>query len=231
MATAAKRWRLVLFGRPGSGKSSLGESIAAGFGFTLVRTGELLRDAVKRGDSLGLEVDRLLRQGRLVSDELIGGLIEPILRELQHADVLFDGYPRSIGQVPQLEAFERKLGFRVDTYLEIAVDRDAAVRRMGGRRVCSVCGATYHLLTRPPRVEGVCDLDQAPLETRRDDSVEVIARRQQVYEEVTGPVVEYYRSHDPSRFRSVDGGRTHDEVNRDALRALGLADAPTTRGS
>src|SRR4051794_18492719 len=210
-----------MFGRPGSGKSSLAERLSAGFGFRLVQTGELLREAVRRRDRLGLEAERLVRGGRLVPDSLIGYLLEQWLKEPGTDCFLFDGFPRTVGQVPILERFEQTLGFRIDGYVEIKVSHEAAVKRMTGRRVCPVCGATYHLINQPPRNPDVCDHDGAKLEQRRDDSADVIEVRQRIYDEHTQPVVDHYRSHVPERFVSVNGEQPFEAVYADTCRALG----------
>jgi adenylate kinase len=220
LATIVPVGNIVLFGRPGSGKSSLAEKLAVDFGMTLVRTGELLRAAVRRGDDLGRRVETALKAGELVPDELVFNLLAGTLDRSDEPSLLFDGFPRTLGQVPLLERLQEKLDFKIDTFVEIAVSHDAAITRMEGRRVCPQCGATYHVLTQPPRVADVCDRDGVTLERRRDDSTTVIARRQVVYEASTGPVADHYRNHVPDRFLAIDGERPFDLVYEDLVRRL-----------
>ena len=120
---------VVIFGRPGSGKSSLAERLGAEFGYTLIRTGEMLREAIRKGDHLGKRVEVHLAQGDLVPDRLIFEMLEQNLKSPGTARLLFDGFPRTMGQVPLLEQFEARLGFDIDCYLNIAVSREAAVLR------------------------------------------------------------------------------------------------------
>ena len=214
---------VVVFGRPGSGKSSLAERLGAEHGFALFRTGELLREAVRRDDFLGRRVAIHLSSGNLVPDTLIVELMEKTLRAPAAGKLLFDGFPRTMGQVPLLEDFERTLGFRVGAYLDIAVTPAEAIARMTGRRVCPSCGATYHVVGRPPKVAETCDLDGHRLVNRADDTPEVVALRQQIFDENATPILDHYRTNHPGLFHAVDGGRPFEAVYADACRALGLS--------
>lgn len=214
---------VVVFGRPGSGKSSLAERLGEAHGFAMVRTGVLLRDAVRKGDALGRQVEALLAAGRLVPDDLAYEVLARDLSALRHDRLLFDGFPRTMGQVPLLVRLEQAVGFEVGRYVEIAVSAEEALARMGGRRVCPTCAATYHLRKSPPKAEGVCDHDGTPLVRRADDAPDVLGVRQSVYDEHTGPVVEHYRRNAPDRFLSIDGEQPFDAVSRDLERALGLS--------
>lgn len=213
---------VVIFGRPGSGKSSLAERLGADFGYDLIRTGEMLRAAIRRHDYLGRRVEIHLAKGDLVPDPLIFELLELNLKSPGARRLLFDGFPRTMGQVPLLEQFEERLGFKIDCYLEIAVSHDEAVARMTGRRVCPKCGATYHLIARPPRVPETCDRDGARLERRPDDTTEVVEFRQKIYDDHAVPILEYYRQKYPELYRRVDGNQPLEAVYAEARRALGV---------
>ena len=223
MSLPASPKHLVVFGRPGSGKSTLAERLEREHGYTLVRTGEMLREAIRRDDFLGRRVAIHLAKGDLVPDLLIFELLEQRLEAPgAAAKLLFDGFPRTMGQVPLLDQYEKKLGFVIECYLEIALSRDEAVIRMVGRRVCPKCGATYHLVTKPPRVDDLCDFDGTPLESRKDDDLEVITFRQLLYDRHAGPILDHYRATDPEKCVAVAGANAPDEVYAEALQVLRL---------
>jgi adenylate kinase len=221
---------IVIFGRPGSGKSTLAERLGAEHGYTLVRTGEMLREAVRRRDHLGLRVEAHMARGGLVPDRLIFELLEQNLQAPGARRLIFDGFPRTMGQVPLLEQFERKLGFTIECYLEIVVRRAEAVARMTGRRVCPTCGATYHLLYQKPRHDELCDRDGTRLEARADDRREVVEVRQQVFDEHALPILEYYQTHAPDRYRRVNGEQPFEAVYAETCRVLSLPGQPDASG-
>jgi adenylate kinase len=217
---------IVIFGRPGSGKSSLAERLGQDFGYLLVRTGELLRAAIRRGDHLGKRVEVHLSKGDLVPDPLIFELLEASLSAPGVEKLLFDGFPRTMGQVALMDQFERRLGFEIETYLNVEVGRKEAETRMTGRRVCPTCGATYHIATKTPKVPEICDIDGSPLERRKDDRMEVVTFRQDLYEKHALPILEHYRTQHPHRFRVVNGEQPFKAVYTEACRALGLPCTP-----
>ncbi len=223
MTRPAAPAHIVMFGRPGSGKSSLAERLGSDFGYTLVRTGELLREAIRRRDFLGSRVEAHLATGQLVPDPLIFELLEESLQAPGTRKLLFDGFPRTMGQVPLLGQFERKLGFEIECYLEIAVETDEAVARMTGRRICPTCGATYHVRLMRPKVPETCDLDGTRLEGRRDDVREVVEVRQRIYDDYAIPILTHYQSVAPDLFVRVDGEQPIEAVFADTCRLLDLS--------
>ncbi len=220
---------LVIFGRPGSGKSSLAERLGADFGYTLVRTGEMLRAAIRKGGFLGKRVESHLSRGDLVPDRLIFELLEVDFQAPGMSHLLFDGFPRTLGQVPLLEQFEQRFGFEVGCYLEIDVSRAEAVARMTGRRVCPTCGATYHLISKPPRIAEICDRDGSKLESRKDDATDVVQFRQQVYDQHAVPILDYYEAHSPDLCRHVNGNQEFDAVYEETRVALGVPTAAVVK--
>lgn len=213
---------VVMFGRPGSGKSSLAERLSVDFGFRLVRTGELLREAVRRQDSIGIQVESQLKAGQLVADVLIADLLESTLFNMGNDRFIFDGFPRTVGQVPLLERLSLKCRFTIDVYVDIHITRKAAVERMTGRRVCPTCSATYHLQNRPPKTPEICDNDGTRLISRSDDTLEVVAVRQEIYDSHSDPLLDHYRRIDPKQFHEVDGAGSFDQVYQRLCIALGL---------
>lgn len=214
---------LVIFGRPGSGKSSLAERLGADFGFRLVRTGELLREAVRRQDPLGLQVEAKLKSGQLVADDLIGELLESTLVAPGQERIIFDGFPRTLGQVSILDHLETKCHFLIDRYVDIHVSLELAAARMTGRRVCPKCAATYHRINRPPRIAETCDIDGTALISRSDDSPAVVAIRQEIYERHSGPLLDHYRHNTVDKFQEIDGSGTFQEVYTALCERLGLS--------
>jgi len=222
MATAATPQHLAIFGRPGSGKSSLAERLGTEFGYQLVRTGEMLRETIRRGDFLGSRVENHLARGDLVPDQLIFELLAINLKTPKQALFLFDGFPRTLGQVELLERFEKKLDFTIARFVDVVVSRDEAIARMTGRRVCPVCGATYHLIAKPPKLAETCDVDGSRLEKRKDDTMEVVVFRQKLYDEQTQPIIDHYLAVSPELCRAVNGEQSIDAVYAETCKVLGL---------
>ncbi|MBW3552567.1 MAG: adenylate kinase [Gemmatimonadetes bacterium] len=211
--------RLILLGAPGAGKGTQGALLAKGMGIQKVSTGDLLREAVRRGTELGLEAKRFMDAGELVPDDVILGMVREVLAEAKAGFVL-DGFPRTLEQARGLDEILDELGIDLDAVVVLDVPDDEIVKRISGRRSCPECNAVYNVYFDPPAHAGICDRCGAALVERPDDDAATVARRLEVYRAQTEPLIEFYaRSETP--VRKVDGLRDVDEVQaaiREALR-------------
>lgn len=186
--------RLVLMGPPGVGKGTQAESLKELVGGPHVSTGDLLRAAVLDGTELGRKAKGFVESGELVPDSLMGELLERRLSETDAAKgFVLDGFPRTVQQVALLRGILEKLETKLDRVFVLTAPEGEIIRRLSGRRGCPSCGELYHLESKPPRREGVCDRCDAELTQRADDNEEVIRKRLRVYLEQTLPVAEAYR--------------------------------------
>src|SRR5512138_3142608 len=184
--------RIVLLGAPGSGKGTQSQKLQAKYGVPQVSSGDILRDAVARGTELGLKAKAVMDAGQLVSDDLVLGLIRDRLAQPDAANgFILDGFPRNIDQAKALENLLEEIGQPLDAVLLLDVRREALVERLAGRRVCPKCGTVYNVHSMAPGATG-CAKDGAELQQRPDDKEEVVARRLEVYEQQTRPLVEHY---------------------------------------
>ena len=181
--------KLILLGAPGAGKGTQAEVICNKLNIPAISTGNIIREAIKNGTKVGLEAKSYIESGSLVPDEVVIGIIK---ERLQQDDCkngfILDGFPRTI---PQAEALD-KLGVEIDCVLEIDVEDQKVIDRLSGRRVCEVCGASYHMMYKKPAVDGVCDACDGKLVMRKDDNPETIKDRLEVYHSQTEPLKGYY---------------------------------------
>lgn len=216
--------RLVLLGAPGSGKGTLAQRLRDEKGVPQVSSGDLLRDAVKRGTDLGRRAKAAMDAGELVSDEIVLGLIrERLGRPDAAAGFILDGYPRNVAQAATLDALLAELGQPIDTVVLMEVDPAVLFKRLTGRRSCPNCGKVFNIYTAPSKKGDRCDNCQAsPLLVQRDDDREdVIERRLRVYERDTRPLIDHYRTR--GLLKVVDAGRPAEQVYSEFLRAAGAA--------
>lgn len=211
--------RLVLLGAPGAGKGTLAKQLSAALGVVHISTGDIFREEVAAGSDLGRKAKSYMDRGELVPDEVVIGMVQQRLsRPDCKPGFILDGFPRTVPQAEALDAFLREHQMPLDAVLDIEVPEETVVRRLSGRRVCRTCGAIYHVENKPPKREGVCDLDQGELYQRDDDQPEAIRRRLRVYQEATAPLAAYYR--EQGLLRPMDGTGTPEEVLALALRTL-----------
>ena len=181
--------RLILLGAPGAGKGTQAQQICQKYGIPQISTGDMLRAAIKAGSTMGLAAKKVMDAGGLVSDDIIIGLVKERLAQADCAQgFLFDGFPRTTPQADAMKA----AGVKLDLVLEIDVPDAAIIERMSGRRVHPASGRSYHLKFNPPKVAGQDDDTGEPLIQRDDDSEATVAKRLQVYQSQTRPLVDYY---------------------------------------
>ena len=209
--------KLILLGPPGAGKGTQAEILNKKLGIPTISTGNILRAAVKNGTPVGLKAKEYMDAGKLVPDEVIIGVISERLAEADCQNgFILDGVPRTI---PQAEALE-KAGISFDAVVSIEISDEEIVERMAGRRVCTACGAPYHVKNMPPKVEGGCDACGGKLEARADDKPEVVRDRLQVYHKETAPLKDFYAAR--NLLKTVDNQPTVAETTTAILNALGL---------
>jgi adenylate kinase len=184
--------RIVLLGAPGSGKGTQAQRLQAKYGVPQVSSGDLLRDAVARGTELGRKAKAVMEAGQLVSDDIVLGLIRARLGQADAArGFILDGFPRNIEQANSLAALLKELGQPIDAVLLLDVRRETLMQRLAGRRTCPKCGTVYNVHSMPPGAN-TCSRDGAQLYQRPDDKEEVVAKRLEVYQNQTQPLIEHY---------------------------------------
>ncbi|MDR0903944.1 MAG: adenylate kinase [Ruminococcus sp.] len=181
---------LILLGAPGAGKGTQAEVIEKELGIPQISTGNILKAAVKNATEIGLKAKSYMDSGALVPDEVVIGILkERIAEDDCKNGFILDGFPRTIPQAEALEA----MGVTIDKVISIEVADEKIEARLSGRRACTKCGATYHVLFNPPKTEGVCDKCGGPLVIRDDDKPETVKERLRVYKEKTAPLIDFYK--------------------------------------
>ena len=180
---------IIFFGAPGAGKGTQAEVVSQKLEIPTISTGAIIRAAIKNGTDMGKSAQSYIEKGALVPDEVVIGIIKDRLDEDDcKGGFILDGFPRTI---PQAEALD-KMGVKIDVVLELHVPDEEIVTRMSGRRVCPVCGATFHTKYNPPKTEGICDKCGKELSIRKDDEASVVKSRLEVYHNETEPLKDYY---------------------------------------
>jgi adenylate kinase len=186
--------RVVFLGAPGVGKGTQADRIATQHQVGKISTGDLLREAVRKQTTLGFEAKSYMDQGKLVPDAVVIGLVREKLADPSCArGFVLDGFPRTVPQAEALELVLASNGIALDRVVNFQVSRDDVVKRLSGRRSCSMCQATFHVDFAPPKVEGICDRCGGSLVQRNDDRRDAIEMRMKVYDEQTAPLVKYYQ--------------------------------------
>ncbi|MDD6158906.1 MAG: adenylate kinase [bacterium] len=209
--------KLILLGAPGAGKGTQADILSAKLGIPTISTGNILRAAVKAGTPIGLKAQSYMQAGQLVPDEVIIGIMRERLQESDCANgYILDGMPRTI---PQAEALVAG-GVDIDVALSIEIADEVIVERMSGRRTCPDCGASYHVVNSPSKVEGVCDKCGAQLTIRKDDEPEVVKARLVTYHKETEPLKDFYAK--LGKLKTVDNQPSIAQTSEEIFRVLGI---------
>jgi adenylate kinase len=204
---------LIVLGPPGAGKGTQSKRLARRCGVPHLSTGDMFRDAVLRDSPLGRIARPIMERGDLVPDDLVMKMVEERLgREDCAGGFVFDGFPRTLPQAEKLDKILEARGFGRLQVVDLCVSPDELMKRISGRRMCSVGGEIYNIHEAPPKVPGICDRDGGELVQRADDQPEAVKERLVVYERQTKPLTEYYRRH--GVLDVVDAGAPVEEVNR-----------------
>lgn len=212
--------KIIMLGAPGAGKGTQAIKIAEKYGVPHISTGDIFRANIKNGTELGKKAKEYMDKGVLVPDELTCDLVVDRIHQDDCTNgFVLDGFPRTIPQAEALDAALSKDNETMDYAIDIEVPDENIVKRMGGRRACVNCGATYHIVSAPPKVEGVCDHCGGNLTIRDDDKPETVQKRLTVYHDQTQPLIDYYRK--AGILHSVDGTQTLDDVFSEIVKVLG----------
>ena len=208
---------LILLGAPGAGKGTQAEMLIEQLGIPSISTGNMLREAMANGSELGKQVKSCMESGSLVSDDVILSIVaERVAQSDCENGFILDGVPRTLAQAEALDA----KGVRIDHVVSIEIDDAVIEGRMTGRRVCTKCGASYHIVANPPKTEGICDQCGNEVSIRKDDAPETVRHRLEVYHASTEVLKSYYAKQ--NKLVLVNGDQPIMDANRDILRALGV---------
>ena len=212
--------KIIMLGAPGAGKGTQAKMIAEKCGIPHISTGDIFRANIKNGTELGAKAKEYMDKGLLVPDELVCDLV---VDRIQQADCekgyILDGFPRTIPQAEALEAALNAIEQKLDYAIDIDVPDENIINRMSGRRACVGCGATYHVLFNPTKVEGKCDVCGESLILRDDDKPETVKKRLDVYHTQTQPLIDFYSAR--KLLVEVDGTQSMDKVFEDIMKILG----------
>ena len=212
--------KIIMLGAPGAGKGTQAKKIADKYQIPHISTGDIFRANIKNGTELGMKAKTYMDQGLLVPDELVVDLVVDRLAQEDCVNgCVLDGFPRTIPQAECLDAALAAKGEAIDYAVDVDVPDENIINRMGGRRACVACGATYHIVHIPTKVEGVCDRCGESLILRDDDKPETVKKRLDVYHAQTQPLIDYYTA--KNVLKTVDGTQEMDAVFQSIVDILG----------
>ena len=207
---------LILLGAPGAGKGTQAEFLTKKLSIPAISTGNMLREAMTNGSELGQKIKKFMDEGSLVPDDVILDIVaDRVAQPDCQKGFILDGVPRML---PQAEALEAR-GVRIDHVVSIEIDDSVIEGRMTGRRVCSHCGGSFHVVANPPKTEGICDLCGGELVIRKDDAPETVRHRLDVYHAQTEVLKDFYQAR--GKLVLVEGNQPIEDANRDILKAIG----------
>ncbi|KZE71960.1 adenylate kinase [Paenibacillus jamilae] len=210
---------ILIMGPPGAGKGTQADVIVKEFGIPHISTGDAFRLAMKQGTPIGIKAKEYIDKGELVPDDVTIGIVE---ERLQQPDCkkgfLLDGFPRTLAQAEALDQILGRLNTKLDDVINLKVDRDNLLARITGRRVCKNCGASYHIVFNPPKVEGICDKDGGELYQRPDDNEDSVRTRLDEYSNKTAPLLTFYENQ--NLLRHIDGEQDIDVVSQNIVSLL-----------
>ena len=211
--------KIIMLGAPGAGKGTQAKRIADKYQIPHISTGDIFRANIKNGTKLGQKAKTYMDQGALVPDDLVVDLVVDRIKEKDCVNgYVLDGFPRTIPQAKALDSALATLNEEIDFAINVEVPDDNIIKRMAGRRACLSCGATYHLVHIPTKVEGICDNCGSELVLREDDKPETVKKRLDVYHEQTQPLIDYYNKKEI--LAQADGTKDMAEVFEDIVKIL-----------
>lgn len=204
---------IILLGAPGAGKGTQAAVLAEHYNIPTISTGNIIREALRNGTEMGQKAKSFMDAGQLVPDEVVIGIVKERLAEDDCKDgFILDGFPRTI---PQAEALD-KMGINIEYVVDIEVSDERIIDRLSGRRVCEECGRPYHLVNLKPKKEGVCDACGGTLVQRKDDHIDTIKNRLEIYHKETEPLVEYYKNQ--GKLQTVHGSDNVEDTMADMMK-------------
>lgn len=183
---------VLIFGPPGSGKTTHSKGMLEKYKLFYISSGDIIRNEIANQTELGREMNKFLSKGDLIPDSVVNVLVLGKLRRVRN-DFIMDGYPRSAEQVLALENYLYDHGIKLDLALDIFIPKDVSIERISGRRICPKCGAVYHVKYNPPKNPGRCDICGSELIQREDDKPEIVAKRYEIYTKNMRPIIKFYR--------------------------------------
>jgi adenylate kinase len=212
--------KIILLGPPGAGKGTQAKSISSKYSVPHISTGDIFRKHISKLTPLGIEAKMFIDKGQLVPDDLTIDLVKHRLEEDDcSGGFLLDGFPRTVKQAEALDIFLSEAGKKIDKALLIEVPKGFIIDRMTGRRVCLTCGASYHIKYNPPRIAERCDICGSDIIQRKDDEVDTVSERLDVYDRQTQPLIKYYK--DKNVLAAVDGTKPINDVFKSISGILG----------